>query len=143
MTTKQVHISTIRQGDTVIHNNIMKTVSGTDIKNDIFMGTSIFGDSYKIGNKKVTLVDFKSDITSNNHYIYSMKNTNRIYGNNIIVGTKEGITEYYNWNQDKMIADKEQASGYDKKTSAQYTIEQIKNQFPDYTFTTLLDNLKK
>ena len=48
----------IRQGDTVIHNGVEKTVSGTDIKRDSFMGTSIFGDSYKLGHKLVSVVIF-------------------------------------------------------------------------------------
>lgn len=65
MTQTQVHISTIKQGDTVIHEGVMKTVSGTDIKRSSFMGTSIFGDSYKSGHKSVTLVDFTKDIASN------------------------------------------------------------------------------
>jgi hypothetical protein len=59
-TTKEVHISEIRQGDTVIHDGVMRTVSGTDIKRDNFMNTSIFGDAYKIGYTKVTLVIFKT-----------------------------------------------------------------------------------
>ena len=72
MTTTQVHISTINQGDTVIHNGVMKTVSGTDIKTTpvdectgLFGSKSIFGDSYNGGNKEVTLVDFKTDLQSN------------------------------------------------------------------------------
>ncbi len=60
MTTKQVHISLIRQGDTVIHNGETKTVSGTDIKTGEGLGTRIFGDSYHLGYKQVTLVDFKA-----------------------------------------------------------------------------------
>lgn len=58
MNTKQVHISTIRQGDTVMHNGEMTTISGTDIKYDSFMGTSIFGDSYRLGHKLVTKIFF-------------------------------------------------------------------------------------
>jgi len=65
MTTKQVHISNIQQGDTVIHNGEMKTVSGTNIKRDAFMGTSIFGDCYRSGHQQVTLVDFTQDLASN------------------------------------------------------------------------------
>lgn len=57
-TTKEVHISNIRQGDTVIHNGKMMTVSGTDIKKDNFIGTSIFGDCYNSGSKKVIRVIF-------------------------------------------------------------------------------------
>jgi IS4 transposase len=48
---KEVHISTIKGGDTVIHNGEVATVSGTNIKQDSFMGTTLFGDSYKLGHK--------------------------------------------------------------------------------------------
>ncbi len=57
--TVQVHISTIHQGDTVIHNGKMKTVSGTDIKEGGFLGKTIFGDSYHSGYHLVTRVVFK------------------------------------------------------------------------------------
>jgi hypothetical protein len=56
---KEVHISTIRGGDTVMHNGEMKTVSFNNIKRDSFMGSSIFGDSYKLGRKKVQKIIFK------------------------------------------------------------------------------------
>ena len=54
--TEDVHISQIKSGDTVIHNGEIKTVSGTDLKSDKFMGTSLFGDTYNIGNKLVKRV---------------------------------------------------------------------------------------
>jgi hypothetical protein len=57
---KEVHISQINAGDTVLHNGEMKTVSGTDIKEDKFMGKSIFGDSYKLGHELVKKVIFKT-----------------------------------------------------------------------------------
>lgn len=57
-TTSQIHISNVTAGDTVIHNNEMKTVSNTDIKRDSFMGTSIFGDTYHLGKNLVTKVNF-------------------------------------------------------------------------------------
>ena len=57
-TTSQVHISDIKAGDTVMHGGHMKTVSGNNIKRDTFMGTSIFGDSYRSGHDKVTKVTF-------------------------------------------------------------------------------------
>jgi len=50
-TIKKVHISTIRQGDTIFHNEAWRTVSGTDIKYSQFMGVTLFGDSYKLGYK--------------------------------------------------------------------------------------------
>lgn len=57
-TIKSMHISSIRSGDTIIHDGVMKTVSGTDIKRDSFMGTTIFGDSYKLGHALVRVVVF-------------------------------------------------------------------------------------
>lgn len=56
MKTIEVHISTIVAGDTIMHNGEMKTVSGNNIKFDSFMGTTLFGDSYRLGHKKVTKV---------------------------------------------------------------------------------------
>lgn len=43
-----VHIDTIRAGDTVEINGILKTVCPGDIKSG-FMGTTLFGDSYRLG----------------------------------------------------------------------------------------------
>lgn len=51
--TIDVHISQIRVGDTVLHNLQEKTVSGTDLKHDKFIGTTLFGDSYNLGYRKV------------------------------------------------------------------------------------------
>lgn len=56
----EVHIDDIVHGDTVIHKGEMKTVSGTDIGGDKFMGKSIFGDSYKSGHELVKRVNFKT-----------------------------------------------------------------------------------
>lgn len=57
--TEEVHISTIQPGDVIIHYGELKTVSGTFIKKDTFMGTTLYGDSYRSGYKKVTKVTFK------------------------------------------------------------------------------------
>jgi hypothetical protein len=56
---KQVNISQISIGDTVIHNNKIMTVGKNDIKKSSFMGITLFGDSYSIGNKLVSKVIFK------------------------------------------------------------------------------------
>ena len=63
--TKEVHISTIRPGDTILHRDylaakeVLCTVCKSNIKKDDgFMGMSIFGDSYHSGHKKVKLVTF-------------------------------------------------------------------------------------
>ncbi len=46
----------VRQGDTIIHEGEIKTVSNSNIHIGGFMGTTIFGDSYHSGHKTVTLV---------------------------------------------------------------------------------------
>jgi hypothetical protein len=53
-----IHISEIKSGDAILHNGEVKTVSNNDIKEDSFMGRTIFGDSYKLGYKKVIRVHF-------------------------------------------------------------------------------------
>jgi hypothetical protein len=52
-TTTQRHISKITAGATIIHNGQPRTVSAQDIKKCDFMGVSIFGDTYQIGQKPV------------------------------------------------------------------------------------------
>lgn len=54
--TKEVHISTIKGGDTIVYNGKLKTVSFKDIKRSPFMGVTIFGDYFNIGYKKATKV---------------------------------------------------------------------------------------
>ena len=44
-----VHINQINAGDVIIHNGIEMTVTPKDIKEDGFMGKSVFGDSYRLG----------------------------------------------------------------------------------------------
>ncbi len=45
----EVHISTIKNGDTILHtDNLITTVNNCNIKNG-FMGITLFGDSYKMG----------------------------------------------------------------------------------------------
>ena len=56
--TQEVHISLISAGDTVEHNGKLMTVGGNNIKRCSFMGTTIFGDSYKLGTKLVKRVRF-------------------------------------------------------------------------------------
>ena len=50
---EKVHISEIRVGDTILHNNEVKTVSGNNIKYNSFMGITLFGDSYNLGYRLV------------------------------------------------------------------------------------------
>lgn len=46
---EKVHISQINVGDVIIHHGIEMTVNKQDIKEDNFMGKSVFGDSYRLG----------------------------------------------------------------------------------------------
>jgi len=55
---KQVHISEVRMNDTVLHNGDRRTVGKNDINHGGFMGSSLFGDSYRLGTKLVSLVMF-------------------------------------------------------------------------------------
>jgi hypothetical protein len=57
-TTENVHISTIRAGDTIMFNGDMKTVCQKDIHRGTFMGDTIFGDSYRGGALQVERVLF-------------------------------------------------------------------------------------
>lgn len=54
----EVHISTIKSGDTILHTDgKISTVCKNNIKKGGFMGTSIFGDSYKSGYEKVKKIE--------------------------------------------------------------------------------------
>ena len=54
--TKSVHISQISVGDTIEHCGKLTTVSRSNIKRDLFMGITLFGDSYNLGTKAVNKV---------------------------------------------------------------------------------------
>lgn len=54
----QVHIRTIQVGDTIEHGGHVVTVGQKDLRNDMFMGVSIFGDTYSLGSKPVTKIEF-------------------------------------------------------------------------------------
>jgi hypothetical protein len=56
METKDVHISQIKVGDTIIHNGVLTTVCKNNITYSQFMGISLFGYNYKCGNQLVTKV---------------------------------------------------------------------------------------
>lgn len=53
--TKNKHISTISAGDTIVHNNELRTVCNKDITRG-FCGVAIFGDSYRAGVTPVVVV---------------------------------------------------------------------------------------
>jgi hypothetical protein len=50
---KMVHITTIQAGDAIEHEGRWMTVCAKDIKTGGFMGTTIFGDSYRMGHVQV------------------------------------------------------------------------------------------
>jgi hypothetical protein len=52
---QSIDIFELRVGDTIIHNNELKTVSGKDLKRS-FCGKTVFGDSYNMGTKKVVRI---------------------------------------------------------------------------------------
>ncbi len=59
-TIKKVHISNIRQGDTIkCKDGFIRTVNKEFIKNG-FMGVTLFGDSYKLGTEPVLKVIFNN-----------------------------------------------------------------------------------
>ena len=53
---KKIHISTVKSGDIILHNGKPKTVGSKDIKSG-FMGTTVFGDSYRLGTVPVILME--------------------------------------------------------------------------------------
>lgn len=53
------HISKINAGDTILHEGVILTACQSDIKSGGFMGTTIFGDSYRCGYKMVQVLDIK------------------------------------------------------------------------------------
>lgn len=51
-----VHISNISVGDTIEREGKIMTISGNNLKTNTFMGTTLFGDSYKLGTVLVNKV---------------------------------------------------------------------------------------
>ncbi len=48
---EEVHISTIQAGDTILHTDgLIRTVCNVNIRYSFFMGITLFGDSYRLGN---------------------------------------------------------------------------------------------
>lgn len=55
---KKVHISTIKAGDTIVHNGEITTVCGNNIKYSSWFGCNcLFGYSYKSGRELVIKID--------------------------------------------------------------------------------------
>ena len=59
----EVHIDTIRWGDTVVVDGVEKTVGKRDIKYGGFCGTVLFGDSYVLGRVPVLKVIYRKEPT--------------------------------------------------------------------------------
>lgn len=57
-TIDNAHISTIKVGDTVLHNGEIKTVGRNNIKYISGIGYTLWGDSYTLGHKPVQKVTF-------------------------------------------------------------------------------------
>jgi hypothetical protein len=58
MTFKMVHISLIKVGDVIDRDGKETTVCAHNIKRGGFMGTTLFGDSYKSGYELVKRYDY-------------------------------------------------------------------------------------
>lgn len=56
---KEIHISEVRPGMTIYHNDQFATVGKNDITKDKFMGLSVFGDTYKVGTRPIVMILFK------------------------------------------------------------------------------------
>lgn len=65
---KKVHISTIKQGDTVLWDGHMKTISKHHLGYVDWIGHTLFGDSFNMGTVPVKKVLFK--VPTNNGVIY-------------------------------------------------------------------------
>lgn len=61
---EEVHISTIQAGDTILHTDgLIRTVGNMNIRHGSFMGITLFGDSYRLGNtlvKRLRIITVKS-----------------------------------------------------------------------------------
>ncbi|MBX8556999.1 hypothetical protein K5D56_25470 [Pseudomonas cichorii] len=60
--TVESHIDMIRAGNTVLHNGELRTVCKSDIKRGGFMGTTLFGDSYRLGAMPVQLARIRRTV---------------------------------------------------------------------------------
>lgn len=57
--TTPTHVDLIRPGDTVLIDGQLKTISPSSIKRG-FMGTTLWGDSFRLGTVPVQRVTFKT-----------------------------------------------------------------------------------
>ena len=54
--TENIHINDIKNGDVILHDGKERTVNDSNIRRCDFMGVSVFGDCYNLGNKHVIKV---------------------------------------------------------------------------------------
>lgn len=54
---EEVNIASIKAGDTIEHEGVLRTVCHYDIRDGGFMGRTIFGDCYALGTKPVKKVN--------------------------------------------------------------------------------------
>jgi len=59
-TTEQVHKDVIRPDDIIVFHGKEVNVGSKDIKEDPFMGRTIFGDSFQIGYQSVTRLKYRA-----------------------------------------------------------------------------------
>lgn len=55
-TMTKLHVSLIRPGDLVLHNGVERTVCQKDLTKIEGMGRALFGDTYALGTKPVTVI---------------------------------------------------------------------------------------
>lgn len=78
------HIRNIKIGDTIIYNNILTTISRSNLSYCSFMGATIYGDSFKLG----TILVQKVELTlAKNAKYYSIDQTHD--ENNLIIHDKD------------------------------------------------------
>lgn len=86
-----VHITDIRVGDTVFHDNEIRTVCASDLKKDAAIGTTLFGDSYQLGYRHVIriqpnqyreameLLQELRDFAMSNKFVYPLGSLQKIH----------------------------------------------------------------
>lgn len=55
---EQRHINDIKPGDTVLYGGELLTVTAKDIKDDCFIGRTLFGDCFNLGHLLVSVAVF-------------------------------------------------------------------------------------
>jgi hypothetical protein len=59
---KKIHIDCVRSGDSILcKDGKIRTLSPCYLKVDRFMGTTIWGDSYKLGTELVSIIEWRGN----------------------------------------------------------------------------------